>query len=161
MQNTSEFNIKSWFNNQMGKVSQIIDGVIYTTGLQTVGFGELVDIVVVSTQEVIPAIVFNIEHNRVGLNAFVSETNIVPGDYVFRTGKLMRVPQGDSLLGRIVDPLGRPIDGGEAIISKDYSLVEAPAPSIISRAPVKKSLVTGIKVVDCLVPIGHGQRELL
>lgn len=157
-------NLKSldfWFNNQMGRVTQIIDGVIYTTGLETVGFGELVDIVVVSNQEIIPAIVFNIEHNRVGLNAFVSETNVVPGDYVFRTGNLMRVPQGDNLLGRIVNPLGLPIDGGDNIISKDFSLVEAPAPSIISRAPVKQSLVTGIKVVDCLVPIGHGQRELI
>jgi F-type H+/Na+-transporting ATPase subunit alpha len=103
----------------------------------------------------------NLEEDNVGCVLFGEGTHIKEGDTVKRTGRIVEVPVGEALLGRVVNPLGQPIDGkGE--IATDHSLpVERKAPGVIARQPVKQSLATGIKVVDSTVPIGRGQRELI
>jgi len=106
-------------------------------------------------------IILNIEYFQVGAVVFSSDINIMPGYLVIRKYVLMSVPSGSSLLGRIVDPLGNPLDNLGPIASKGLRFIEQIAPSIISRAPVRKPLETGLKVIDSLVPIGHGQRELI
>jgi F-type H+-transporting ATPase subunit alpha len=105
--------------------------------------------------------VLNAGSDKVSAVVLGDESEIKPGQFVFRRFDLMGVPVGESLLGRVVDPLGDPIDMGDPIDAKDYSFVEKIAPSIISRAPVNTPLETGLKVVDSMVPIGHGQRELI
>lgn len=106
-------------------------------------------------------LVLNIESKKVSAVAMDSDINIKPGQYVIRTGVLMSIPVGEGLLGRIVDPLGNPIDDKGIVVNRGTRMVEIIAPSIISRAPVDLPLETGLKVVDSLIPVGHGQRELI
>lgn len=97
---------------------------------------------------------------KTGNKKFITRS-ILEGDQVERTGSIVDVPVGPSLLGRVVDPLGNPIDDGPPITSKLRSRVEVPAPGIISRKSVHEPMSTGLKCVDSLVPIGRGQRELI
>jgi F-type H+-transporting ATPase subunit alpha len=97
----------------------------------------------------------------VGAIALDVDVNIKPGLFGICSGRLMSVPTGDVLLGRIIDPLGNPVDNKGLYHSNTSRMVEVIAPSIISRTPVNQPLETGLKVVDSLIPIGHGQRELI
>lgn len=103
----------------------------------------------------------NLEEDKVGAVLFGDFQKIKEGDEAKRTGKIMSVPVGDALIGRVVDALGNPIDGKGEIITDTYNPVERIAPGIIDRQPVKEPLQTGIKAIDAMVPIGRGQRELI
>jgi len=145
---------------EIGVVLEVADGIVTISGLTNVAFGEMIEIVIPSGDN-ITGIILNIEFSQVSAVIFSNDIDVVPGYMVFRKYFLMSVPTGKSLLGRIVDPLGNPLDNLGPIASKGYRFIEQVAPSIISRAPVRKPLETGLKVVDSMVPIGHGQRELI
>jgi len=150
----SKFQLKS-----IGRVLSVADGIIKIDGLQQVGYGE---VVIISTKNgEIQALVLNLDKEYVSAIVLASEVGIKPFDFVYSTGLLANVPVGSSFLGRVVDALGKPIDEKGAIATTDFLPIERRAPSIITRKSVNESLETGIKVIDALVPIGHGQRELI
>jgi F-type H+-transporting ATPase subunit alpha len=140
---------------EVGRVAEIEGGVARCSGLSRVRLGELVDVCGVS------GFVMGLLRDFAGI-AFLGEPEgIRAGDRVARTGRIASVPVGPSLLGRVVDPLGRPLDGGRAVASRLRYDMERPAHPIMERAPVGVPLQTGIKVLDALIPIGRGQRELI
>lgn len=140
----------------VGTVLQVGDGIALVYGLDDVMVGELVQF-----PNHTRGVVFNLEEDKVGIVIFGSETNIREGDTVKRTGKIVQVPVGDALLGRVINPLGIPIDGKGPILTNKYRPVEAGSPNVIERQPVKEPLQTGIKAIDSMIPIGRGQRELI
>ena len=136
------------------------DGIITIVGLQQVFNGEQIIFVVANKK--IPGLVLNLSTHTVSAVVFENTNEIQPGVYVIRTNELLSVPVSAQLLGRVIDPLGRFVDGGDAQGAEAISRpIEIRAPSIITRTSVRKPLETGIKVIDALVPIGHGQRELI
>jgi F-type H+-transporting ATPase subunit alpha len=143
----------------LGIVVSISDGIVGISGLDNVANGEVIEFLAGSKR--IVGMVLNLEPEKVSAVVLGDDAEIKPGQYVFRKFDLMGVPVGESLLGRVVDPLGNPLDMAGPIVSRGYSFVEKIAPSIISRSPVNTPLETGLKVVDSMVPIGHGQRELI
>jgi len=143
----------------IGIVVSISDGIVGIIGLENVANGEVIEFLAGSKK--IAGMVLNLEPQKISAVVLGDDSEIKPGQTVTRKFDLMGVPVGESLLGRVVDPLGNPLDMGTPIVSKGYSFVEKIAPSIISRAPVNTPLETGLKVVDSMVPIGHGQRELI
>jgi len=145
---------------ELGIVLEVADGIVTISGLYNVAFGEMIDIIVPGIEPVV-GIILNIENFQVSAVIFSSDIDIVPGYIVMRKYILMSVPTGKSLLGRIVDPLGYPLDNLGNISNKGFRVIEQVAPSIISRSAVNTPLETGLKVVDSMVPIGHGQRELI
>ena len=104
---------------------------------------------------------FNLEENSIGAVIYGDYEQIKEGDTVAATGKLLEVPVGDEMLGRVIDPLGRPLDGGPPIRADSTRPVEIIAPGIAARQPVNEPLQTGIKAIDSMIPIGRGQRELI
>jgi F-type H+-transporting ATPase subunit alpha len=104
---------------------------------------------------------FNLDPEEVGIVLLDRSEGLSAGDEVRRTGRVLDVPVGDALLGRVVDAVGRPLDGGAPIRTRDRLPIERPAPGIMDRAPVHVPLQTGLKVVDALIPVGRGQRELI
>ena len=140
----------------IGTVLQVGDGIALVYGLDDVMMGELVQF-----PGDIMGIVLNLEEDKVGIVILGSEKNIREGDTVKRTGKISQVPVGEALLGRVVNPLGIPIDGKGPIATNRHRPVESPAPGIVQRQPVKEPLQTGIKAIDSMIPIGRGQRELI
>lgn len=160
--NIDESTINNDYYEEVGIVLEVADGIVTISGLSNVAFGEMIEIVMPdNTSKNVIGIILNIEYFQVGAVVFSSDIDIMPGYLVIRKYILMSVPSGSNLLGRIVDPLGNPLDNLGPISSKGLRFIEQIAPSIISRAPVRKPLETGLKVVDSLVPIGHGQRELI
>jgi F-type H+-transporting ATPase subunit alpha len=160
--NTNEPTTNDDYYEEVGIVLEVADGIVTISGLSSVAFGEMIEIVMPDNElNNVVGIILNIEYFQVGAVVFSSDINIMPGYLVIRKYVLMSVPSGSSLLGRIVDPLGNPLDDLGPIASKGLRFIEQIAPSIISRAPVRKPLETGLKVIDSLVPIGHGQRELI
>jgi len=143
----------------LGIVISISDGIVGISGLDNVANGEVIEFIAGAKR--IVGMVLNLEPAKVSAVVLGDDAEIKPGQYVYRKFDLMGVPVGESLLGRVVDPLGNPLDQAGTIASKGYSFVEKIAPSIISRSPVNTPLETGLKVVDSMVPIGHGQRELI
>ena len=141
---------------EIGEVSFIGDGIARVIGLTNVMAGELVEF-----DNGAYGMAQNLEKNDVGVVIFGSYENIHEGEPVKRTGRILDVPVGDALIGRVVDALGRPIDGVGAIETNKTRPVENEAPGVMQRQSVKQSLPTGLKVVDALVPIGKGQRELI
>ena len=141
---------------EIGEVSFIGDGIARVIGLTNVMAGELVEF-----DNGAYGMAQNLEKNDVGVVIFGSYENIHEGEPVKRTGRILDVPVGDALIGRVVDALGRPIDGLGAIETNKTRPVENEAPGVMQRQSVKQSLPTGLKVVDALVPIGKGQRELI
>lgn len=141
---------------EIGTVTFIGDGIARAVGLENVMSGEMVEFANGSI-----GMVLNLESNDVGIVVFGEYVNIHEGDLVRRLGKIMEVPVGKELLGRVVDPLGRPVDGLGAIDTNKTRPVEAEAPGIMERQSVREPLQTGIKAIDALVPIGRGQRELI
>lgn len=125
--------------------------------------GELVDFRVQKEENIIlvRGMVLNLELNIVKIILFSDESSVSEGDLVFRSGISLRVPVGDSLLGRVIDPLGRTLDGKGELKDVSYNLLEVKAPGIIERKSVGRPLQTGIKTIDALFPIGRGQRELI
>jgi F-type H+/Na+-transporting ATPase subunit alpha len=143
----------------LGIVDSISDGIVNIKGLNDVTYGEMI-VICTSTVDV-TGIVLNLDETNVSAIILNNEIEIKPGQYVVRKYELMSVPTGQELLGRIVNPLGEPLDEKGIINTKTTRFLESRAPSIISRTSVNKPLETGVKVIDSLVPIGHGQRELI
>jgi F-type H+-transporting ATPase subunit alpha len=141
---------------EVGKVIYSADGIAKVYGLTNVMAGEMVEF---ETGE--KGLVFNLEADNVGVVVLGKGTDITEGSSVKRLGKLISVPVGESLIGRVVNALGEPIDGKGPIEATEYRYVEEKAPGIMARKSVHEPLQTGIKAIDALVPIGRGQRELI
>lgn len=141
---------------ETGQVLSVGDGVCQVYGLSQAMAGELV-----AFSEDLFGMVFNLEKDTLGVVILGEDRFISEGAEVRRTGQVVKIPVGDALLGRVVDVLGRPIDGLGPIETKESLEVERKAPGIIQREPVSEPLQTGIKTIDALIPIGRGQRELI
>jgi F-type H+-transporting ATPase subunit alpha len=141
---------------ETGTVLNVGDGVASIYGLQNAMAGEMVEF-----PGNLYGLVLNLEEESVGVAIFGDVTKIKEGDTVRRTGKILQVPVGMAMTGRVVNALGQPIDGLGPIESKEFRNVEIKAPGIVSRQSVKEPLQTGIKAIDAMVPIGRGQRELI
>ena len=141
---------------EVGQVLSVGDGVARVYGLENVQAGETVEF-----PGDVQGMVLNLEDGYVGCVIFGDDSHIKEGDLVKRSGKILQVPVGKQLVGRVVDALGNPIDGKGALNNDEFSLVEKIAPGIMSRKSVHEPLQTGIKAIDALVPIGRGQRELI
>jgi F-type H+-transporting ATPase subunit alpha len=141
---------------ETGTVLYVGDGIARVHGLGNVRATELVEF-----PNGVMGMALNLEESNVGCVLFGEDTLINEGDQVKRTGRIVEVPVGEALLGRVVNPLGMPIDGKGDIAATETLPVERKAPGVIDRQPVKESLQTGIKIVDATVPIGRGQRELI
>jgi F-type H+-transporting ATPase subunit alpha len=142
--------------SETGSVLAVGDGVARVYGLENVMAGELVEF----PGEVM-GMVLNLEESHVGVVIFGEDRQIKEGDTVKRTKKIVQVPVGEALLGRVVDALGNAIDGKGAIVSPHSRAVELKAPGIVKRQPVSEPMQTGIKAIDSMIPIGRGQRELI
>ncbi|RMH61762.1 MAG: F0F1 ATP synthase subunit alpha [Calditrichaeota bacterium] len=141
---------------EVGTVLQVGDGIARVHGLEKAMAGELV-----AFPNDVMGMVFNLEEDNVGVILFGEDTLIKEGDTVKRTNKVVQVPVGEELLGRVVNPLGIAIDGKGEIKASHFNLVERKAEGVIQRQPVKEPLATGIKAIDAMIPIGRGQRELI
>ncbi|MBQ7223404.1 MAG: F0F1 ATP synthase subunit alpha [Erysipelotrichaceae bacterium] len=142
-------------SDTVGVVSLVADGIVHITGLNNAMAGELIKIGNTS------AMVMNLESESIGAVLLGDEDEVVEGDAAHSTGKIIEVPVGDALLGRVVNALGKPVDGQGAIRTADYYPIERPAPGVINRESVNEPLETGLKVIDSMIPIGKGQRELI
>ncbi|HHO41739.1 MAG TPA: F0F1 ATP synthase subunit alpha [Epsilonproteobacteria bacterium] len=142
--------------NEIGKVVGIADGISTVYGLNNVMAGEIVEF-----ENGTNGLVLNLEEASVGVVVLGASTGIREGMSVKRKGSLLKTPVGDALIGRVVNPLGEPIDGKGAIDSTESRFIEEKAPGIMARKSVHEPLQTGIKAIDALVPVGRGQRELI
>ena len=140
----------------VGQVIQVGDGIARVHGLSDAMAGELIEF-----PEGVMGIALNLEEDNVGCILLGSDRNIQEGDSVHTTGRIVQVPVGDALTGRVVNALGQPIDGRGAILSTEFRPTEARAPGVIERQSVKEPLQTGLKAIDAMIPIGRGQRELV
>ena len=141
---------------EVGKVLQVGDGIARVYGLDNVMSGEMV-----TFSSGVSGVVLNLEEDNVGVVVLGNSSSINEGDTVERTNRVMDVPVGVELLGRVVNPLGEPIDGVGNISTKKRRPIERIAPGVCDRQPVKEPLQTGIKCIDTMIPIGRGQRELI
>ena len=141
---------------EVGTVLQAGDGIARVFGLKKALSGELLEL-----PNGVYGLVMNLEMDTVGVVLLGDERLVKEGDPVKRTGKVMEVPAGDALIGRVVNPLGQPVDGKGPIKTTATRLIEIIAPGIVERAPVKEPLQTGLKAIDSMIPIGRGQRELI
>ena len=141
---------------EVGTVTSVATGIAKVSGLPGVGFDELVKF-----PGDILGIAFNVDADEIGVILLGEYWHLHAGDEVQRTGRVMDVAVGDGLLGRVINPLGRPLDGNGPLASSKRLPVERPAPPIMDRAPVTVPLQTGLKVIDALIPVGRGQRELI
>ena len=152
--------IKNYSNKteqkETGYVIEVGDGIAKVSGLDNCMSNELVEFESGET-----AMALNLEENIVSLVILGSDASIREGDVVKRTGRVVSVPVGEALLGRVVNALGEPIDGKGEIKAEEYKPIESPAPGIIERKSVSVPLQTGIKAIDSMIPIGRGQRELI
>ena len=139
-----------------GTIIQIGDGVARVYGLEECMEGELLEF-----PNQVFGMALNLEQDNVGCVLLGSEEGIKEGDIVKRTGKIVEVPVGEDLIGRVVNSLGQPIDGKGPIKNDGYRAIEVPAPGILERSSVNEPLQTGIKAIDSMIPIGRGQRELI
>ena len=142
--------------SEVGEVLSVGDGIARVHGLDNVQAGEMVEF-----PGGIKGMALNLETDNVGVVIFGSDSTIKEGDTVKRTGAIVEVPVGKGLLGRVVDPLGNPIDGKGEIKSTERRRVDVKAPGIIPRKSVHEPVQTGLKAIDTLIPIGRGQRELI
>jgi len=141
---------------EVGTVLQLGDGIARVYGLENCMAAETLDL-----EHGVTGIALNLEEDNVGVALFGDWEKISEGDPVKRSGHIMSVPVGDELVGRIVNPLGEPLDGGGPINAKETRPLEWKAPGVIDRQPVSEPLQTGIKAIDSMIPIGRGQRELV
>lgn len=142
--------------NEVGNITYIGDGIARASGLDNAVFNELLKF-----NNGTYGIAFSLDENEVGIIILGNYDNLHEGDEVQRTGKIVSVPVGNELIGRVVNPLGNPIDGLGPIHTSKTRPIESPAPGIMDRQSVNEPLQTGIKAIDALVPIGRGQRELI
>ena len=140
----------------VGTVLQVGDGIARIYGLQDAMASELVEF-----PNGVMGMLLNLEEDNVGCVILGRYEDIKEGDQVKRTGRVIDVPVGDAVIGRVISPLGDPIDGKGPIVTDERRYVETPAPGVVDRQPVRESLATGIKAVDSMIPIGRGQRELI
>jgi F-type H+-transporting ATPase subunit alpha len=142
---------------EVGRVLEVGDGIARVYGLSGVMAGEMVEF----TRTKVRGLAFNLEENSVGVIILGDYLEIAEGDEVRSTGELLRVPVGDAVVGRAVDPLGNPRDGKGPILTTATRPLESVAPGVAGRQPVTMPLQTGIKAIDAMTPIGRGQRELI
>jgi len=142
--------------NEVGKVLSVGDGIATVYGLSGIEYNEMVEF-----SSGVKGMALNLGEDSVGVVIFGSDAEIKEGDTVKRLNRIVSVPVGKELLGRVVDALGRPIDGLGEVKAKEFSNVEIKAPGIIDRRSVHEPVQTGLKVIDSLIPIGRGQRELV
>jgi F-type H+-transporting ATPase subunit alpha len=141
---------------EIGIVTSVSTGIVKVSGLPNVGFEELLQF-----SNGLFGIAYNIDEDEIGVILLGKDSLLTAGDEVERTGRVMDVAVGDSLIGRVVDPLGEPIDNKGVVAHKQRLPIERPAPAIMDRNAVTVPLQTGIKVIDAVIPIGRGQRELI
>ena len=141
---------------EVGTITTISTGIAKVSGLPSVGFEELLQF-----PGGVFGIAFNVDEDEIGVVLLGEYWHLHAGDEVERTGRVMDVGVGDGLVGRVIDPLGRPLDGKGLVVASERLPIERPAAHIMDRAPVTVPLQTGLKVIDALVPIGRGQRELI
>ncbi len=142
--------------DEVGTILTLGDGIARVHGLDKVMAGELL-----SFPHNIAGIAMNLEEDQVGVVVLGEYTELQAGDEVKRTGRIMSVPVGDKMIGRVVDALGRPIDDKGPIASDQFIALERLAPGVIDRQPVREPMATGLKAIDSMIPIGRGQRELI
>ena len=142
--------------NETGTVLTVGDGIARVSGLVNCMSGELLEF-----QDGTFGMAQNLEENSVSAVLFGQDTGISEGQMVKRTGRVVSVPVGEGMIGRVVNAIGQPIDGAGPIHTEEFRAAESPAPGIIDRQPVKEPLQTGIKAIDSMIPIGRGQRELI
>ena len=147
---------KTSTKSEVGTVLEVGDGIARVFGLDNVQAGELVEF-----PGSVTGMALNLQEDNVGVVIFGDDRGIKEGDEVKRTERIAEIPVGESLLGRVVDPLGNPIDGKGPIESSDTRLIETIAPGIVARKSVHQPMQTGLKAIDSMVPIGRGQRELI
>ncbi|MEO6685108.1 MAG: alternate F1F0 ATPase, F1 subunit alpha [Dyadobacter sp.] len=141
---------------EVGYVTSVATGIVKVSGLEGAGFEELLKF-----SEDLYGIAYNLDEEEIGVILLGEDTLLNAGDEVERTGRVMDIPVGDQLIGRVIDPMGLPIDGKGPIATSKRLPIERPSPSIMNRQAVDSPLQTGIKVIDALIPIGRGQRELI
>ena len=141
---------------ETGVVLSVGDGIARVHGLEKAMAGELLDF-----PGDVRGMVLNLEEDNVGVVLLGEDRLIKEGDTVRRTGRIVEVPCGDAMVGRVVNALGQPVDGRGPVETKDFRRIEIKAPGIVKRQPVKEPLQTGIKAIDAMIPIGRGQRELI
>ena len=143
----------------VGVVVRVGDGVAWVHGLSKAGYSEVLEIE--SPDGPVEAFALNLMEDEIGAVILGGETKVSAGAKVTRKGEVLTVPVGEELLGRVVDPLGRPLDGGPAIKTKHQGLIERPAVGVMGRKSVHEPLMTGVMAIDAMFPIGRGQRELI
>jgi len=148
--------VQKFAPREVGTVLSVSTGIVRVSGLPGVGYEELLKF-----PGNLYGIAFNLDEDEIGVILLGENTGIHAGDEVERTGRVMDVPVGDGLIGRVVNPLGEPLDGKESVSFTERLPIERPAPEIMDRAPVKVPLQTGLKAIDALIAIGRGQRELI
>ena len=141
---------------EVGVITSLSTGIVKVSGVPGVGFEELLKF-----PGDLYGIAFNVDQVEVGVVLLGEYSHLHTGDEVERTGRVMDVPVGDSLIGRVITPLGEPLDEKGPVIFNKRIPIERPSPSIVDREPVIIPLQTGIKVVDALIPVGRGQRDLI
>ena len=142
--------------SEVGSIISIGDGIARVHGVEHAMAGEMLEF-----PHGIFGIALNLEEDSVGAVLLGEFKEIKEGDLVKRTGRIISVPVGDEMLGRVVNALGQPVDGKGPIATKQYAPIERIAPGVVDRQPVKEPLQTGLKAIDAMVPIGRGQRELI
>src|SRR5213080_1295366 len=142
--------------SEVGTVIEVGDGIARIYGLQNAMAGELLEF-----ENGTMGQVFNLEEDSIGAVIFGNYLEIKEGDTVKSTGRLLEVPVGDAVMGRVLNPLGEPMDGGPAVQTSERRKMDIVAPGIAERQPVKEPMLTGIKAIDSMIPIGRGQRELI
>jgi F-type H+-transporting ATPase subunit alpha len=141
---------------EVGEVTAVTTAIATVAGLPGAGYEELIEF-----PGGLFGIAFNLDEDEIGVVLLGDYADLRAGDRALRTGRVTDVAVGDALLGRVIDPLGRPLDGAGSIAATERRAIEQPAPAIIDRAPVSVPLQTGIKAIDALIPVGRGQRELI
>ena len=141
---------------ETGTVLSVGDGIARVYGVEKCMAMELLEF-----PGGIFGLALNLEEDNVGVAILGEDTHIKEGDIVKRTGRIAQVPVGDAVLGRVIDPVGNPIDGKGPIDAKEFRRIEVKAPGVIERAPVNEPMYTGYKAVDAMTPVGRGQRELI
>src|SRR6187399_494374 len=142
--------------SEVGTIVSVADGIARVHGLDNCMSLEMLEL-----PHDVTGLALNLEADNVGVVLFGDWDEIVEGDTVKRTGKLLEIPVGEELLGRIVDPLGKPLDGKGDVNTSETRPAEFKAPGVVQRQPVEEPMQTGIKAIDSMIPIGRGQRELI
>jgi F-type H+-transporting ATPase subunit alpha len=145
---------------QVGIVTRAADGIVWIYGLRNCGYSEMIEIDGLDGKPV-TAFALNLGEDEIGAVLLGENVEVEAGAKARLSGKVLEVPVGQELVGRVVDPLGNPLDGGEPINAKQTARVERPAPGVLDRKSVHEPLMTGLTAIDALVPIGRGQRELI